>query len=43
MGLHYCAPAFSSSGERELLFIVFGLLLVVASLAVERGYGTWAQ
>ena len=51
MGLHYCDQAFSSSGERELLFILFGLLIVVASLAVEHGlygagfssYGTWAQ
>ena len=51
MGLHYCDQAFSSSGEWELLFIVSGLLIVVASLAVEHGlygagfssYGTWAQ
>ena len=37
LGLRCCAQAFSSCGERGLLFIVVhGLLIVVASL-VERG------
>ena len=38
LGLCCCAWAFSSCGERGLLFIVVrGLLIVVASLAVEHG------
>ena len=52
LGLCYCARAFSSCGERELLFIaVRGLLIAVASLVAEHGLqmrglsscGTWAQ
>ena len=36
--LHYCAQAFSSCGERGLLFVaVRGLLIAVASLVVEHG------
>ena len=38
LGLHCCMRAFSSCGERGLLFIVVrGLLIVVASLVVEHG------
>ena len=38
LGLHCCAQAFSSCGERGLLFIVVcGLLIVVASLVAEHG------
>ena len=38
LGLHCCARAFSSRGERSLLFVVVcGLLIAVASLVVERG------
>ena len=38
LGLHCCAQAFSSCGERALLFIVVHRLLVaVASLVVEHG------
>ena len=38
LGLHCCARAFSSCGERGLLFIaVHGLLTAVASLVVEHG------
>ena len=37
LGLRCCARAFSSCGERGLLFIVVrGLLIVVASLVVEH-------
>ena len=37
MGLHCCARAFSSRGERRLLFVaVHGLLIAVASLVVEH-------
>ena len=37
-GLRCCARAFSSCGERGLLFVVVrGLLIVVASLIVEHG------
>ena len=37
LGLRYCARAFSSCGERGLLFVaVHGLLIAVASL-VEHG------
>ena len=38
LGLHCCAQAFSSCGERGLLFVaVCGLLIAVASLVVEHG------
>ena len=38
LGLHCCAQAFSSCGERGLLFVaVRGLLVVVASLVAEHG------
>ena len=38
LDLHCCVRAFSSCGERGLLFIaVRGLLIVVASLVVEHG------
>ena len=38
MGLRCCTQAFSSCGQRELLFVaVRGLLTVVASLVAERG------
>ena len=38
LGLHCCAEAFSSCGERGLLFIaVLGLLIAVASLVAEHG------
>ena len=38
LGLHCCAWAFSSCGERGLLFIaVRGLLIAVASLVAEHG------
>ena len=38
LGLHCCAWAFSSCGERGLLFVaVRRLLIVVASLIVEHG------
>ena len=38
LGLHCYVPAFSSCGERGLLFIVvLGLLISVASLVVEHG------
>ena len=38
LGLRCCAWAFSSCGERGLLFIaVRGLLILVASLIVEHG------
>ena len=52
LGLHCCMWAFSSCGERGLLFIqVHGLLIAVASLVLEHGLqvhglhscGTWAQ
>ena len=37
-GLRCCVRAFSSCGERGLLFVaVHGLLIVVASLVVEHG------
>ena len=40
LGLRCCAWAFSSCGEWGLLFAAAcGLLLVVASLVVERGRG----
>ena len=38
LGLRCCARAFSSCGERGLLFIVVrGLLIAVASLVAEHG------
>ena len=38
LGLHCCVWAFSSCSERGLLFVVVhGLLIAVASLAVEHG------
>ena len=38
LGLHCCTRAFSSCGERGLLFIaVRRLLIVVASLVAEHG------
>ena len=44
LGLRYCAQAFSSYGERGLLFVaVRGLLIAVASLAAEHGLGTRAS
>ena len=44
LGLHCCARAFSSCGERGLLFVaVRGLLIVVASLCCgAQALGTWA-
>ena len=38
VGSSFCAQAFSSCGERGLLFIaVHGLLIAVASLVAEHG------
>ena len=38
LGLHCCAPAFSSCSEQGLLFVaVHGLLIAVASLVAEHG------
>ena len=38
LGLRCCVRAFSSCGERELLFVaVHGLLIAVASLVAEHG------
>ena len=38
LGVHCCTWAFSSCGERGLLFVaVHGLLIVVASLVAEHG------
>ena len=38
LGLHCCARAFSSFGERGLLFVAMhGLLIAVASLVAEHG------
>ena len=38
LGLHCCMQAFSSCGERGLLFVaVHGLLIAVASLVAEHG------
>ena len=38
LGLHCCARAFSSCGERGLLFVaVRGLLIAVAPLILEHG------
>ena len=37
LGLHFCTRAFSSYGERGLLFVaVRGLLIAVASLVAEH-------
>ena len=42
LGLRCCARAFSSCGERGLLFVaVCGLLIAVASLVAE--HGAWAS
>ena len=39
LGLRCCARAFSSHGERGLLFVaVRGLLIAVASLVAEHGF-----
>ena len=47
LGFHCCAWAFSSCGERGLLFVVVrGLLIAVASFAAEHGFSSccmWAQ
>ena len=41
LGLHFCARAFSSCGERGPLFIVVrGPLTIVASLVAEHGLQT---
>ena len=38
LGLRFCVQAFSSCGERGLLFVALrGLLIAVASLVVEHG------
>ena len=38
LGLHCCVRAYSTCGERELLFVaVHRLLIVVASLVAEHG------
>ena len=38
LGLHCCVQAFSSCGERGLLFVALrGLLVAVASLVAEHG------
>ena len=42
LGLHCCTQAFSSCGERGLLFfVVHGLLIAGASLVAE--HGLWAR
>ena len=44
LGLHCCARALSSCGERELLLVaVHGLLTAVASPIAEHRLGTWAS
>ena len=44
LGLRCCARAFSSCGERGLLFVVVrGLLIAVASCCGARALGTWAS
>ena len=44
LGLHCCAQAFSSCGERGPLFIaVRGLLIAVASLVVGTALGVWTS
>ena len=37
LGLHCCAWAFSSFGERGILFVAVRGLIVVASLVAEHG------
>ena len=38
LGLRFCARAFSSCGQRGLLFVAeCGLLIMVASLVAEHG------
>ena len=38
LGLRFCARAFSSCGERGLLFVALhGILIAVASLVAEHG------
>ena len=36
LGLRCCARAFTSCGERGLLFVVHGLVIAVASLVAEH-------
>ena len=44
LGLHCCARAFSSCGERGLLFVaVRGLLMAVASCCRAGALGAWAS
>ena len=44
LGLHCCAQVFSSCGEWGLLSaVVHGLLIMVASLIVERGSRCWSS
>ena len=44
LGLCCCAPAFSSCGERGLLFVaVRELLVVMASRCGARALGAWAS
>ena len=44
LGLRCCTQAFSSCGERGLLFVVVhGLLTAVASLVAERAWALGAQ
>ena len=44
LGLRCCVQAFSSCGERGLLFVmVRGLLITVASLVAGQALGTWAS
>ena len=44
LGLHCCTRAFSSCGERGLLFVALrGLLIAVASLVAEHRLGMWAS
>ena len=37
LGLRWCTRALLSCGEQGLLCVALGLLIVVASLVVERG------
>ena len=44
LGLHCCVQAFSSCGERGLLFVaVRGLLIAVASFVVEHGHAGFSS
>ena len=43
LGLHCCVRAFSSCGERGLLFAVHGLLIAVASLCGAQALGARAS